>query len=37
MFLVSNFLPGDSLVEIYYKQFDGVKKDWIQNYLLEEA
>jgi 1-acyl-sn-glycerol-3-phosphate acyltransferase len=21
----------------YYNQFDGVKKDWIKNYLLEEA
>ncbi len=21
----------------YYNQFDGVKKDWIRNYLLEEA
>lgn len=21
----------------YYNQFEGVKKDWIQNYLLKEA
>jgi hypothetical protein len=29
----------DDLREIanYYNQFDGVKKEWIKNYLLEEA
>jgi 1-acyl-sn-glycerol-3-phosphate acyltransferase len=24
-------------IALYYNQFDGVKKDWIKNYLLEEA
>lgn len=24
-------------IALFYNQFDGVKKDWIKNYLLEEA
>lgn len=24
-------------IALYYNQFDGIKKDWIKNYLLEEA
>jgi len=36
-FLSGNMDEDMKEIALYYNQFDGVKKEWIQNYLLEEA